>query len=192
MASPKKSIYQIKVMLKGSKPPIWRRLWVENTTRLDELHQIIQVAMGWQFAHLHQFMHQGKIYGETDLFEDFSMIECVSEEKTRINALLQKEKDKMEYEYDFGDGWLHTITLEKILPFSRKQTLPTCIKGLRACPPEDCGGIWGYEHLKEILSDPNHEEYAEASEWMDVDDDNPFDPNAFDIEAVNEILHNPL
>lgn len=189
MAKTQKSIYQIKVALKGSKPPIWRRLWIENTTWLDELHHIIQVAMGWECAHLHQFTHKGTIYSKSDLFDDFSPIASISEEKTRLNALLKKEKDKMEYEYDFGDSWLHTIILEKILPFDNKQILPTCIKGMRACPPEDCGGIWGYEELKEVLSDPSHPDYANASEWMGIDENNPFDPDTFDIEAVNEILH---
>ena len=125
--------------------------------------------MGWENDHLYQFV-KGKIFYSPDYATD------VEYEKIKISDLLKKEKDKILYEYDFGDSWEHDILLEKILPDDKKFKSPVCIEGKMACPPEDCGGVWGYSELLEILKHPDHEEYEEYTEWIGGD----FDPDHFD------------
>ena len=97
---------------------------------------------------------------------------------------MKSEKDSVKYEYDFGDGWEHKIVLEKILPIENEKFSPRCIKGKRACPPEDCGGIWGYQELLDILKEPDHPEYEDMLEWLGGE----FDSEAFDIEETNKML----
>jgi hypothetical protein len=168
------TIYQIKISLIGVKPPIWRTVLVPGDLGLAAFHEVIQVAMGWTDSHLHQFTAKDKFYGVPD--ED--------ESKYKLSQLLTKERDSLIYEYDFGDSWEHKILLEKILPYDTNTALPVCIKGKRACPPEDCGGIWGYEELLEIISDPKHTEYESMLEWLGGE----FDPEEFDLEDINEDL----
>jgi len=175
------SIYQIKISLIGAKPPIWRTVLVAGDLGLGAFHDVIQVAMGWTDSHLHQFMDNKKIYGIPD--DDFGM-ETEDESKYKLSQLLQKEKDTLTYEYDFGDSWEHKILLEKILPYDSNTLLPVCIKGKRACPPEDCGGIWGYEELLETISDPEHPDHEEMLEWLGGE----WDPDEFDLEEINEDL----
>jgi Plasmid pRiA4b ORF-3-like protein len=174
-----KSIYQIKITLIDSKPPIWRTVLVPDNIGLGAFHNVIQVAMGWTDSHLHQFIANQVFYGIPD--DDFEMED---EAKCKLSQLLKKEKDTFIYEYDFGDSWAHKILLEKILPFDSKTALPVCIKGKRACPPEDCGGIWGYVGLLETISDTNHPEHEEMLEWLGGE----FDPEEFDLEEINEEL----
>jgi hypothetical protein len=107
-----------------------------------------------------------------------------STNRKKLNTLVSGEGDKFTYEYDFGDDWQHEIKIEKVLPPDPKQKLPVCIKGKRACPPEDIGGVWGYEEFLEAIKDPNHDEHAMYTEWIGDD----FDPEAFDLDEVNERL----
>ena len=146
--------------------------------KLGAFHDVIQVAMGWTDSHLHQFIANKVFYGIPD--DDFGL-EMEDESKYKLSQLLKKEKDSLIYEYDFGDSWEHKILLEKILPFDTKIALPVCIKGKRACPPEDCGGIWGYEELLETISDPKHPEHEDMLEWLGGE----FDPEEFDLEEIN-------
>ena len=176
-----KSIYQIKISLIGVKPPIWRTVLVASNIDLEIFHGVIQLAMGWTDSHLHQFIANNVFYGIPD--DDFEL-EMEDESKYKLSQLLSKEKDTLIYEYDFGDSWEHKILLEKILPFDTKTVLPVCIKGKRACPPEDCGGIWGYEELLETISDPKHPDHEDMLEWLGGD----FDPDEFDLEEINEDL----
>jgi hypothetical protein len=177
-------IYQIKVTLNHSKPPIWRRLQVPGQTRLDELHLMLQVAMGWWNEHLHQFTVGQTTYSE--LRPDLEMWEpeFMDESKYRLNQIAPGEKSKFVYEYDFGDSWEHVILVEKVLPPEQGVHYPRCIKGKRACPPEDIGGVWGYGYFLEAIKDPNHPEHADMREWVGDD----FDPEVFDLEEVNEAL----
>ena len=138
--------------------------------------------MGWTDSHLHQFMAGGRFYGMPD--PDFDFPEILDEQEFKLNQLLRKEKDSINYEYDFGDGWEHKITLEKILPLDPDTALPLCIKAKGACPPEDVGGIWGYYNLLEALNDPDHPEHEDYKEWIGGD----FDPDAYDIKEVNQLL----
>lgn len=179
-----RSIYQIKITLQDSKPPIWRRVLVLDSIKLDEFHQLIQIVMGWENYHLHQFRCHDTLYGmPNDDFDDMG-IELKDEAKYKLSQLLVAEKNAMTYEYDFGDGWEHKIVLEKILPFDGTVELPQCIKGKRACPPEDCGGIWGYESLLEIINDKKHPEHEDMLNWLGGD----FDPEYFDLDEINQQL----
>ena len=176
-----RSVYQIKISLIGAKPPIWRTVLVPGNLGLASFHEVIQQTMGWTDSHLHQFIANNVFYGIPD--DDFGM-EMEDEAKYKLSDLLKKEKDTLIYEYDFGDSWEHKILLEKILPFDGKTALPVCIKGKRACPPEDCGGIWGYEDLLEAISNPNHPEHEDMLEWLGGE----FDPEEFDLEQINKDL----
>ena len=178
-----RSIYQIKVSLKDAKPPIWRRLLVPSNLTLGQFHRVLQISMGWMDSHLHQFISDGILYGMSGEELDFGM-EIENENKFKLSQLLKKEKDSLLYEYDFGDGWEHKVTLEKILPYDNKTELPKCIKGKLACPPEDCGGIWGYYDLLETINNPENPEHEEMLEWLGGD----FDPEALDLEEINKLL----
>jgi hypothetical protein len=176
-------IYQIKVTLEESKPPIWRRLLVRSDITLAGLHRIIQAAFGWGDYHLHQFI-VGEIYfGEPHPdYDDY--LEMHDERKITLHRIAQREGFKFRYEYDFGDSWLHQVLVEKILPQEPGRDYPVCVKGRRACPPEDVGGIWGYYHFLEAIQDPEHEEHSEYLEWIGGE----FDPEAFDLDEVNQAL----
>jgi len=173
-----RSIYQIKISLIGAKPPIWRTFLVPSDLRLEAFHNVIQIVMGWTDSHLHQFIANNVFYGIPD--DEFGM-EIENEAKFKLFHLLKKEKDTIKYEYDFGDSWEHKILLEKIFPFDTKTALPVCIKGKRACPPEDCGGIWGYEDLLETISNPKHPDHEDMLDWLGGE----FDPEEFDLEEIN-------
>ena len=176
-------IYQLKITLSDSKPPIWRKIKIKSGTLLPDLHKIIQTTMGWTNSHLHQFVlvDKGAFYAEPDPWGE---MENKDYREIKIDHLLKKEKDQAVYEYDFGDRWEHEIVLEKILEKEEKEKYPVCIDGKNACPPEDCGGVWGYMNLIEIMSNPKHEEYAETKEWLGEE----LDPEAFDKDEINEML----
>jgi pRiA4b ORF-3-like protein len=174
-------VYQIKITLDGTKPPIWRRLLVPGSVTLAKLHDILQIAMGWTDSHLHQFEARGEFYGKPD--PEFGA-PMKAESRVRLDEVLVRVKDAMIYEYDFGDGWTHKIVLEKILEPAEGIVAPSCIAGARACPPEDCGGIWGYEELLGALGDPSHPEHDEMLEWMG----GPFEPEHFDADEINKWL----
>jgi hypothetical protein len=176
-------IYQIKITLVGSKPPIWRRLLVRSDISLGKLHHIIQAAMGWWDEHLHQFIVGGMFYG-LPVPEYNDDPELRDERRVKLSQIASGEGFKFQYEYDFGDDWMHQVLLEKILPPEPGQAYPLCIKGRRACPPEDVGGIWGYAGFLEAIRDPEHSEHEEYVEWIGDE----FDPEAFDLEEVNEAL----
>lgn len=180
------SIYQIKVTLRGSKPPIWRRIQVASDTTLAKLHRILQVVMGWQDAHLHQFIVNDTYYGQLEhLGSDlFPGLETKNEKKAKLEQVAPWEKAKFIYEYDFGDSWEHELLVEKILSPVEGQHYPVCLKGKRACPPEDVGGVWGYADFLEALQDPEHPDHEDLREWIG----GSFDPEAFDLEEINQRL----
>lgn len=174
-------IYQLKVTLKNTKPPIWRRIQVPGGITLYKLHRIIQVAMGWEDYHLHVFEIGGTSFGELD--PDFDSIDK-SERSAKLNRVVTGAGAKFIYEYDFGDSWRHEILVEKVLLPEAGVRYPVCVGGKRACPPEDCGGPWGYENLLEIIKDPEHEQHEEMMTWLGGE----FDPEALDLDAVNREL----
>ena len=175
------SVYQLKVTLNGSKPPIWRRIQVTSDTRLNALHDILQVVMGWENYHLHQFMAHGVMYGTPD--PEFDM-DLENEESVTLGQVISHVKEKLIYEYDFGDSWEHEILLEKILSPKAGENYPICVTGKRACPPEDCGGIWGYYDFLEAIGNSNHPEHEEMLEWVGEE----FNPEAFDRNEINQML----
>jgi hypothetical protein len=175
------SIHQLKVTLLGMRPPIWRRIQVPSDVTLARLHDILQMTMGWHDSHLHQFRVGETTYGDPGILEN---LDVRNERTARLNQVAPGEKHKLYYEYDFGDGWEHEILVEKVLPPEPGVRYPLCLIGKRACPPEDCGGIWGYADLLEIIRDPEHDEHESMMEWLGGD----FDPEAFDVEVINQRL----
>jgi hypothetical protein len=174
-------IYQLKVTLDESKPPIWRRLLVPGDVTLEHLHYIIQAAMGWTNSHLHQFIVDGLYFGEPH--PDYGL-EMHDHRRIRLSAVTTETGTKFAYEYDFGDGWMHTLLVEKIIEPEPGQQYPVCVKGRRACPPEDVGGVWGYAQFLEAINDPGHAEHEMYLAWIGGE----FDPEAFDLEETNHML----
>ncbi|MCL5275037.1 MAG: plasmid pRiA4b ORF-3 family protein [Chloroflexi bacterium] len=186
-------IARLKVTLRGSKPPIWRRIEAPSNIRLDKLHDVLQIIMGWKYAHLHQFIVNAHdrtntvFYGAIDSdmgFNQFDDLNMRNESKARLNEILTAPKSRIIYEYDFGDSWEHDIVLEKLLPPEPGVKYPRCIAGKRNGPPEDVGGIWGYAHLLDAITHPASSDDRELIEWVGGD----FDPEAFDLEAINARL----
>jgi len=173
-------IYQIKVTLKDSKPPIWRRIQVPCNITLAELHYILQAVMGWWDYHLHQFIVGQTYYGVPH--PDYGL-EMRDESQVRLNQIAD-EGSKFVYEYDFGDSWEHVLLVEKALPPEPGQQYPVCVKGKRARPPEDVGGVWGYSDFLEAIQNPDHSEHDEYLEWVGGE----FDPEAFDLDEINAAL----
>jgi hypothetical protein len=174
-------IYQIKVTLRDSKPPIWRRILVPGDIPLAQLHDILQAVMGWYDAHLHQFIVEGTYYGVPDP-DDY--VEVKDERRIRLSQIVSGIPYKFVYEYDFGDSWEHELLVEKILPPEQGMRYPVCIKGRGACPPEDVGGVWGYALFLEAIRDPEHPEHEDYMEWIGGE----FDPEAFDLDEINAAL----
>lgn len=181
----KGSIYQLRIDLNGIRPPIWRRILVPGNTKLSELSEILLAAMGWYGYHLHQFIVDGIYYGEPDP-DDYFDVE--DEKKVTLQQIAHGVGNKFKYEYDFGDSWEHTVKVEALLEPEEGMTYPVCIKGKRACPPEDVGGVWGYEELLETLGDPDSEENEEMLEWVGDD----FDPEEFNLEEVNSRMQSRI
>lgn len=177
-----KNIYQLKITLQDSRPQITRKFLVPSTMTLDDLHTVIQIVMGWYDCHMHQFVINGEFYCPVN--EDYDW-ESKDESQYKVSHVLKQAKDEIVYEYDFGDGWLHDVVLEKILPYDNNVTLPICILGKRACPPENCGGVCGYKDILKIASNPKHPEYEDMMEWLPEG----FDPEHFDLEETNEVLY---
>jgi len=177
------NIYQIKVTLQHCHSPIWRRIQVKGDINLEKLHDVLQIAMGWSNSHLHGFRVGRISYGEPDPHFPDDTDDATDERDIRLDKIVT-EGGTFIYEYDFGDSWEHEIKVEKILSVEPGAHYPICLAGERACPPEDCGGVPGYDYLLEALSDPANPKYAELLEWIDED----FDPEAFDLDAVNAAL----
>jgi hypothetical protein len=173
-------VYRMKIVLLQTKPPIWRRVLVPADFTLAQLHDVVQVAMGWMHSHLHEFNIGGRTYGEPnpDLYPDGPA--CIDERKTILSHVLPRAHAKARYTYDFGDSWEHTITVEKILAPQAGFVYPLCSGGERKGPPEDCGGIPGFYNLLEALADPDHPEHQDMQDWI-----GGFDAEDFSVDAVN-------
>ncbi|NNJ11666.1 plasmid pRiA4b ORF-3 family protein [Chloroflexales bacterium ZM16-3] len=180
-AAPKR-IYQLKITLKDSKPPIWRRVEVPDDSTLATLHAIIQAAMGWTDSHLHMFSIGRTTYGVPD--PDYDDEDVRDERRVKLNQLLTEPKQKLSYEYDFGDSWTHVVLLEQVREPESGVAYPRCTAGKRACPPEDCGGVWGYADFLAAITDPEHPEHDELLEWAG----GAFDPEDFDLAEIDAAL----
>ncbi len=183
------SLHQLKISLKWSRPAIWRRVVVPADMTLDQLHDVIQIAMGWTNSHLHEFIGDGGRFDggafrepgpDLDELDD----DAASEKNHTVADLAPRPKSKFVYEYDFGDGWRHDVTVEKILAPDPALKHPVCLAGKNACPPEDCGGIGGYYDMLKKLADPSDPEHDETKEWLGDE----WDSAHFDLDQVNAAL----
>lgn len=177
-------VYQFKIMVEDIRPLIWRRIQVPEAYTFWDLHVAIQDVMGWLDYHLHEFEMVDPSSGlKVNIGipdEDYPQ-ELLPGWKQKIVEYFSMENPSADYTYDFGDDWAHEIQLEKILPREKDVNYPICIKGKRACPPEDCGGAWGYEDFLKIIKDPNHEEHEQMLRWVG----GQFDPEHFDVKDVH-------
>ena len=183
-------IFQFKIQISGiSKPTVWRRIQVNAETSFHDFHEIIQDAFGWTTTHLYFFSEKGYQSAfqiqEIDHF-DYDGDGSDNAKEVFLNEIFKKEKQTYRYIYDFGDDWNHKITLEKIM--DGEIEFPNSLAGKGKCPPEDCGGVWGFEALKEILNNPEHPEYEENRDWLGLEEDETWDFDEFDLDEVNELL----
>ena len=175
------SVYYLRISLADSEPLIWRDFLVPSNLTLENLHYVIQTVMGWENAHAHQFIADHTLY--SDDIDDFDFEARAAnqydhnEQTHTLAQLLNSETSTIFYEYDLGDSWMHRIELKKIIPANADNQQIRCINGGQSCPPEDCGGIWGYSDLLNSL------QYAEDDEVMTPF--GRFNPEQFDIDAVN-------
>ncbi len=179
---------QLKITLRHIQPRIWRSFYVPGDIRLDRLHNVIQVVMGWTDSHLHSFRAGNHDYVQADP-HDASWKQTSGdliihdERKHTLSDLVAGRGDKFDYTYDFGDGWEHEVVAVKIDPLLDRLNRALCFVGERACPPEDCHGVHGYEELCEALPNPKHPRHKELKEWI-----GSYDPAAFDLDGVNRLL----
>ena len=181
--APSSTLYELKITLRGSDPAIWRRIQVPGDIKLDRLHRVFQIAMGWEDSHLHQFVKPPLVYSVPSEM-GYASPDQRDERRFRLADLVRRKRASFIYEYDYGDSWKHDVVVEKIVPAGPEEKRAVCLAGENACPPEDCGGIWGYYELLEAVKDPNDEEHEEMLEWLGED----FDPGRFDLENVNATL----
>jgi hypothetical protein len=185
-----KSVFRFRIELKDAPFPIWRLIDVPENYSFWDLHVAIQDSMGWQDYHLHEFQAtrpKSRLPEPVGLPHDEVMLpEVLPGWEIPISKFFQKPGDAMEYLYDFGDGWQHEVTLAGIILAETGQRYPACVYGAGACPPEDCGGVGGYEHLLTVIQDEHHEEHSHLVTWLrGMSPGNwPFDPERFDHQAV--------
>ncbi len=183
-SAPVATVHRLEVTLRSVKPPVWRRIEVDSDTALDELSDLVEAAMGWLGGHLHAFEVDGVVYERADPEEGLSR-RARDESEHQLGDVLAETGAKMRWDYDFGDGWQHDVVVEAIEPADPDAAYPRCVGGSRACPPEDCGGPWGYEELLEAIGDTGHRRHRELTEWLPPDwDPADFDPH----EATQDML----
>ena len=174
-------IYQLRVALRHTKPEIWRRVLVAGQTNLNTLHYIMQTAMGWENMHLHLFRVGDVEYSDPDM----KVARAKDEFSAKLFRIAPKKGGAFTYEYDFGDSWNHAIKVEAVSEGDdRYPGHPVCIGGARACPPEDCGGVPGYEYLLKAIRDPKHPDHQYKVGRFG----GRIDPEAFDVDSVSRGL----
>jgi hypothetical protein len=179
--SNREKIYQLRISLSGSDPEIWRRVLVSGNETLGALHLIIQDAMGWDNDHLHEFIMKDAWYADSEAALEGSR----NEDRAHLYQVAPRARSAFVYVYDFGDDWHHKIKVEKVLDRDERFLgKPVCVEGERACPPEDCGGLWGYYAKLEVMKNRKHPDYEDVVEWLGED----FDPDELDLDEVNKRL----
>jgi len=174
-------LFELRIDLKGARPPIWRRVLVPPEYHLGELHTVIQLAMGWQESHLHEFEVRGVTYSR----EDFELDDDPPDESSiTVAQAFARGKGRIDYIYDFGDYWQHSVVFEGKVPRNSVPQIPYCSAGKRHCPPEDVGSLSGFAQFLDIIADPEHEERDEYLEWCG----GSFDPAVFDRDSANREL----
>jgi hypothetical protein len=180
-----RALYQLKVTLRDVHPPIWRRIQVWEHTTLAQLHTILQIVMGWEDYHLHQFVIGRRLYSVPDPDDTMYERKVVDESRVPLAEVVPRVGTEFTYLYDFGDSWEHDLILEAILLPETNAQYPTCIDGKRRTPPEDVGGVAGYEEYLAVLADPENEEHGNTLRWR-----GPFNPEVFEPVQVNQDLRN--
>jgi Plasmid pRiA4b ORF-3-like protein len=180
--------YQFKIQLKNiSDPLVWRRLLVPAQFSFMRFHKVIQAAFGWEDNHLFQFSPKG--YSSHPLIgipeEEFAN-EMLDSKKIILYEIFTEPKQKFMYVYDLGDDWKHNIMLEKQV--EEKMIRATCLDGGGACPPEDCGGAYGYENLKLVLDDPKDPDHGEMKKWLGLKKNQKWDADAFDLAKAGSLV----
>lgn len=190
------STFEFKIQMKDiSNPPVWRRLTVPSYFRFYHFHYVIQVAFGWTDSHLFQFSENRfdseKVITAIYKDEDVGDAQQTEAKDVLLSDIFNDENQEYIYIYDFGDSWEHQIILEKVVPEVTR--VPFLLDGEGACPPEDCGGVGGYEQLKKIMADKSHPEYEEFKQWLGMIRHEEWDPEAFDAEEtqfeLNEVFN---
>ena len=181
--------YRVHVQIAGTDPLIWRRIDLSSDLSLDRVHDVLQRVMGWSDDHLHHFVSGDDLYGpDTERYlMPFSIDQGsvgIDERKVRLDEVLVEPGDRLWYEYDFGDSWAHILELEEVLASDPDAPSAHCLAGARACPPEDCCGVWGYDNMLRVLANPPGPELDELHDWLGPD----FDPASFDLRRVNAAL----
>ncbi len=189
-SSSAKTVFRFRIELAESPVPIWRLIDVPENYTFWDLHVAIQDSMGWLDCHLHEFRAirpKSRLRKPVGLPHDEEMLdEVLPGWQVALAQFFQKPGDTMEYLYDFGDSWTHEVMLVGLVLAEPERRYPACIDGAGACPPEDCGGVWGYQRLLEVIKDEQDEEYEELVSWLrGARPDNwPFDPKRFDSHSV--------
>jgi hypothetical protein len=189
--SPGDPVLRLRVTLTGSEDPeIWRRILVPAAIPLGRLHETLQAAIGWQNCHLHEFSagtgpdgRPAGLYGLPN-----PELPHADERGVTLENVVAAFGDRLVYTYDFGDSWDHDIVVELHTTAKNGQTYPTCVAGEGACPPEDCGGVGGYQHLREVLANPDDDEHADLIRWLGLSNASEFDPRSLDLARVNARL----
>jgi hypothetical protein len=176
------AIARLKVTLDDVKPTVLRRIEVPLTIRLDRLHLAIQAAMGWSNSHLYEIRAGDVGWGDPD--PDWRDGPLDASKARLVDAIEDVGTKTLRYLYDFGDGWEHTIKIERIMEAVPGIAYPRLVEAAGRCPPEDVGGPWGYAELLEAIADPKHERHAELKDWIEDD----FDPNVVDTDGLANAL----
>jgi len=176
-----KEIIQLKISLKMTEPPIWRRVLVDIKDTFSDLHCNIQIAMGWDHSQLFEFDVKSTKIGDYEEGDPMWGGQVLDADVVSIGEMVKNKKIKFDYIYDFGDSWEHEIKVEKFLDRDESIEYPICIDGALNCPPDLCGGVWRYYQKLKIMKDVNHKDHKEILEWMGED----FDPEHFDKELIN-------
>lgn len=178
-----RTLYQLKVTLQEIQPPVWRRIQVWHDITLARLHTVLQIVMGWEDYHLHEFVIGRRLYSVPDADDDLYKRKVIDESRVHLQDVVPRVGTRFQYIYDFGDNWRHDLLLEAIVLPDSSAHYPRCVAGQRRTPPEDVGGTLGYEDYLEAVADPKHEAHENMLQWR-----GPFDPESFSFAAVNQRL----
>lgn len=184
MSTKPAKIYQLEIWLHEIEPRIWRKFEVPANIRLDKLHDVIQDVMGWTDSHLHSFNVGQDEYSMPYPGDEAYNEGVLDETKAKLTDLVGRPKDRFVYVYDYGDNWEHIVELVEMKEPQKGVKYPVCLDGQRARPPEDCGGPWGYQEFLETLKGKNTKERQALFDWLGYE----FDPEAFDVKEVNDLL----
>ena len=177
-------ILVFRIALQYVEPGVWRRFRFPAHLTLDRLHRAVQIVMGWEDEHLYEFSRGKERYGVPDRESRMFGVQTENAKKVTVASLNLRRRSPLHYLYDFGDSWEHELRVEDVLTAPDDLPAVWCLEGARACPPEDCGSVPGYEELVRILRDPSDPEYESMVEWCGGD----YDPEAFHLGMVNERL----